>query len=103
MRMPFAPLTGPGDVACCEANPSHPFPVVSRRFSGITSLLLSPLSQEATRIAEHMVKEWGMSERVGLRYIEDENGALVRVNPLAAATTETVDTEINRILNVSAY
>ncbi|CAG0887487.1 unnamed protein product [Cyprideis torosa] len=68
--------------------------------SKVTSGAASDL-KEATRIAEHMVKEWGMSDKVGLRYIEDESGALVRVNPLGSSTTEAVDSEITRILQES--
>jgi len=57
--------------------------------------------QQATAIATHMVKEWGMSEKVGLRTIEDQSKSLVAVNDLGPQTNELIDAEINRLLNQS--
>lgn len=65
----------------------------------ITSGASSDLKQ-ATNIASHMVKEWGMSERVGLRTIETPKG-LMTPESLAGSTTEAVDTEIKKILQDS--
>lgn len=48
-----------------------------------------------------MVKEWGMSDKVGLRTFDQENNALVKVNDLSPATTEVLDSEIKKILQVS--
>ena len=47
-----------------------------------------------------MVKEWGMSEKVGFRTIEQNNGSLVVVNDLSPQTAELIDSEIKRILQV---
>jgi len=66
----------------------------------ITSGASSDLKQ-ATSIASHMVKEWGMSEKVGLRTVEDSNKSLVTVNELGPQTSELIDKEINRLLNES--
>lgn len=65
----------------------------------ITSGASSDLKQ-ATNIASHMVKEWGMSEKVGLRTIESPKG-LMTPETLASSTTEAVDTEIKKILQDS--
>ncbi|XP_037943693.1 ATP-dependent zinc metalloprotease YME1L isoform X1 [Teleopsis dalmanni] len=65
----------------------------------ITSGASSDLKQ-ATSIATHMVKDWGMSERVGLRTIETSKGILGS-EPLGPNTVEIVDAEIKRILNES--
>lgn len=48
----------------------------------------------------HMVKEWGMSEKVGFRTIEQSSGSLVVVNDLSPQTSELIDSEIKRILQV---
>lgn len=48
----------------------------------------------------HMVKEWGMSEKVGFRTIEQSSGSLVVVNDLSPQTAELIDSEIKRILQV---
>src|SRR6478752_5327015 len=56
--------------------------------------------QQATEIASHMVKEWGMSEKVGLRTVE-ENRGFVSVNDLGPQTNELIDAEIKRILQES--
>lgn len=45
-----------------------------------------------------MVKEWGMSDKVGLRTVEDSSKALVAVNDLGPQTTELIDAEIKRLL-----
>ncbi|XP_073964760.1 ATP-dependent zinc metalloprotease YME1L-like isoform X2 [Choristoneura fumiferana] len=64
----------------------------------ITSGASSDLKQ-ATSIAQHMVREWGMSERVGLRSMEPaRNSAAPALGP---QTNELVDTEIKKILSES--
>ncbi|TMW54762.1 hypothetical protein DOY81_000293 [Sarcophaga bullata] len=65
----------------------------------ITSGASSDLKQ-ATSIATHMVKDWGMSEKVGLRTIESSKG-LYPNETLGPNTVEAVDAEIKRILNES--
>ncbi|KAH8371129.1 hypothetical protein KR093_006295, partial [Drosophila rubida] len=65
----------------------------------ITSGASSDLKQ-ATAIATHMVKDWGMSEKVGLRTIESAKG-LGSGETLGPNTVEAVDTEIKRILSDS--
>lgn len=65
----------------------------------ITSGASSDLKQ-ATSIASHMVKDWGMSEKVGLRTIEGAKG-LVPSENLGPNTVEAVDAEIKKILNDS--
>ncbi|CAG9760272.1 unnamed protein product [Ceutorhynchus assimilis] len=62
----------------------------------ITSGASSDL-QQATSIATHMVKDWGMSEKLGLRTIS-ENSKSFHPEQLGPSTTETVDNEIRRIL-----
>lgn len=47
-----------------------------------------------------MVKEWGMSEKAGLRTVENEGSALVTVNDLSPQTVELLDSEIKSILQV---
>ena len=47
-----------------------------------------------------MVKEWGMSEKVGFRTIENSNNSLVVVNDLSPETSELIDSEIKRLLEV---
>ncbi|CAL1265789.1 unnamed protein product [Larinioides sclopetarius] len=66
----------------------------------ITSGAASDLKQ-ATAIATHMVKEWGMSEKVGVRTFDEERNSLVVVSELSATTTEVIDAEIKRILSES--
>lgn len=66
----------------------------------ITSGASSDLKQ-ATSIATHMVKDWGMSEKVGLRTIESPKGAFGHVESLGPNTVEAVDAEIKKILNDS--
>ncbi|XP_070504486.1 ATP-dependent zinc metalloprotease YME1L isoform X2 [Chironomus tepperi] len=65
----------------------------------ITSGASSDLKQ-ATSIASHMVKDWGMSEKVGLRTIEGARGLQSSEN-LSATTIESVDSEIKKILSDS--
>ncbi|XP_017865667.1 PREDICTED: ATP-dependent zinc metalloprotease YME1 homolog isoform X2 [Drosophila arizonae] len=65
----------------------------------ITSGASSDLKQ-ATSIATHMVKDWGMSEKVGLRTIESPKG-LSAGDSLGPNTVEAVDAEIKRILSDS--
>ncbi|KAG8222991.1 hypothetical protein J437_LFUL000699 [Ladona fulva] len=65
----------------------------------ITSGASSDLKQ-ATSIATHMVKQWGMSEKAGLRTIDDSNKNFVAVNDLSPSTSELLDAEIKRILQV---
>lgn len=48
-----------------------------------------------------MVKEWGMSEKVGFRTIEQNSNSLVVVNDLSPQTAELIDGEIKKILQVS--
>ncbi|XP_063237520.1 ATP-dependent zinc metalloprotease YME1L isoform X2 [Bacillus rossius redtenbacheri] len=66
----------------------------------ITSGASSDLKQ-ATSIATHMVKDWGMSEKVGLRTYENNSGAFVTVSELSPNTSDLIDTEIKRILSES--
>ncbi|XP_073811275.1 ATP-dependent zinc metalloprotease YME1L isoform X2 [Musca autumnalis] len=65
----------------------------------ITSGASSDLKQ-ATSIATHMVKDWGMSEKVGLRTIESNKG-MFPTETLGPNTVEAVDAEIKRILSES--
>jgi len=66
----------------------------------ITSGASSDL-QQATSIAIHMVKDWGMSEKVGLRTHDGKNSGLVVVNDLSPSSSDLVDSEIKRILTES--
>lgn len=65
-------------------------------------LILSGASsdlKQATAIATHMVRDWGMSEKVGLRTtIADKTQLAETTGP---ATTEVIDNEIRRILSES--
>nr|XP_023024162.1 ATP-dependent zinc metalloprotease YME1 homolog isoform X2 [Leptinotarsa decemlineata] len=65
----------------------------------ITSGASSDLKQ-ATSIATHMVKDWGMSEKLGLRTLTDSSKSLVP-EALGPSTSEIVDGEIRRILSES--
>ncbi|XP_041986742.1 ATP-dependent zinc metalloprotease YME1L isoform X2 [Aricia agestis] len=65
----------------------------------ITSGASSDLKQ-ATSIANHMVREWGMSEKVGLRTLEPPRG-LTPSDQLGPYTNELVDAEIKKILSES--
>jgi ATP-dependent metalloprotease len=66
----------------------------------ITSGASSDLKQ-ATSIASHMVKDWGMSEKVGLRTIEGPKGMMAQNETLSAQTIDTIDAEIKKILSDS--
>ncbi|XP_019554582.3 ATP-dependent zinc metalloprotease YME1L isoform X2 [Aedes albopictus] len=66
----------------------------------ITSGASSDLKQ-ATSIASHMVRDWGMSEKVGLRTIESSKGFGAAPEVLSPSTVEGVDNEIKKILNDS--
>ena len=57
--------------------------------------------QQATAIATHMVKEWGMSEKFGLRTVDGNSGSMFPANELGPSTTEVLDNEIKRILQES--
>lgn len=48
--------------------------------------------QQATSIATHMVKDWGMSEKLGLRTIS-ENAKNFHPEQLGPATNEVVSTQ----------
>ncbi|KAJ8955797.1 hypothetical protein NQ318_005338 [Aromia moschata] len=65
----------------------------------ITSGASSDL-QQATSIATHMVKDWGMSEKIGLRTMVD-NPKSFHGETLGPSTSEMVDSEIRRILSES--
>ncbi|XP_072391007.1 ATP-dependent zinc metalloprotease YME1L [Diabrotica undecimpunctata] len=65
----------------------------------ITSGASSDLKQ-ATSIATHMVKDWGMSEKIGLRTMVD-NSKSFQPETLGPSTNEMVDSEIRRILSES--
>ncbi|XP_013175647.1 PREDICTED: ATP-dependent zinc metalloprotease YME1 homolog, partial [Papilio xuthus] len=66
----------------------------------ITSGGSSDLKQ-ATSIACHMVREWGMSEKVGLRALEPPRGALAPAETIGPYTNELVDGEIKKLLSES--
>ncbi|CAH2269149.1 ATP-dependent zinc metalloprotease YME1L isoform X2 [Pararge aegeria] len=63
----------------------------------ITSGASSDLKQ-ATSIACHMVREWGMSEKVGLRTMDSPRTSPEQLGPY---TNELVDAEIKKILSES--
>ncbi|XP_026742420.1 ATP-dependent zinc metalloprotease YME1 homolog isoform X3 [Trichoplusia ni] len=65
----------------------------------ITSGASSDLKQ-ATSIASHMVREWGMSEKVGLRTMDSSRGMQPQ-EQLGPYTNELVDGEIKKILSDS--
>lgn len=50
-----------------------------------------------------MVKEWGMSEALGLRTYEGNAKAYFNVNELSPNTTDQVDVEIKKILQVKEF
>ncbi|XP_045508266.1 ATP-dependent zinc metalloprotease YME1L isoform X2 [Colias croceus] len=62
----------------------------------ITSGASSDLKQ-ATSIASHMVREWGMSDRVGLRALQPPADR----DALGPATSELIDAEIKKLLSES--
>ncbi|CAG2059033.1 unnamed protein product [Timema podura] len=45
-----------------------------------------------------MVKDWGMSEKAGLRTYDGNNGSFVTVNEVSPNTNDLIDTEIKRIM-----
>lgn len=47
-----------------------------------------------------MVKEWGMSDKAGLRTHEVGNKSLVVVNDLSPTTVDQIDSEIRRLMQV---
>lgn len=47
-----------------------------------------------------MVKELGMSEKVGLRTHESQSNELMSFNDLSPATNEIIDNEIKKIMQV---
>ncbi|CAJ0580710.1 unnamed protein product, partial [Mesorhabditis spiculigera] len=58
--------------------------------------------RKASMLATQMVKQFGFSDRVGLRdFSIDDGGGLVKVNDLSPQTSEAIDQEINRILQES--
>ncbi|KAG0702224.1 ATP-dependent zinc metalloprotease YME1 [Chionoecetes opilio] len=66
----------------------------------VTSGASSDLKQ-ATTIATHMVKDLGMSDRVGLRTFDDNTGQLINTGEaLGQSTKEAIDGEIKRLLQV---
>ncbi|VVC97324.1 unnamed protein product [Leptidea sinapis] len=65
----------------------------------ITSGASSDLKQ-ATSIAVHMVREWGMSEKVGLRSMEAPKSAFSQ-ETIGPYTNELVDAEIKKLLSES--
>lgn len=50
-----------------------------------------------------MVKELGMSDKVGLRTHESQSNELMSFNDLSPATNELIDNEIKRIMQVNMY
>uniref|UniRef100_A0A1B6CDD3 AAA+ ATPase domain-containing protein n=1 Tax=Clastoptera arizonana TaxID=38151 RepID=A0A1B6CDD3_9HEMI len=66
----------------------------------ITSGASSDLKQ-ATSIATHMVKDWGMSEKAGLRTHENEKQSLIAVSDISPQTANVLDTEIQKLLQES--
>lgn len=58
--------------------------------------------KKATQLATLMVKEWGMSEKVGVRTFEENKNQLVTSGPeVGHITQELIDAEIKRFLNES--
>ncbi|XP_064471627.1 ATP-dependent zinc metalloprotease YME1L-like isoform X2 [Ornithodoros turicata] len=66
----------------------------------ITSGASSDLKQ-ATALATNMVKEWGMSDKVGVRTFDEDQKSLIVVNELSPGTVEVIDAEIKRFLHES--
>ncbi|KAF8359355.1 ymel-1 [Pristionchus pacificus] len=56
--------------------------------------------RKATQLAVQMVKNFGMSEKVGLRdySVSDSSDSLIKMSDLAPATAELIDQEISRVL-----
>ncbi|XP_015792579.1 ATP-dependent zinc metalloprotease YME1 homolog [Tetranychus urticae] len=57
--------------------------------------------KHATDIATSMVKHFGMSEKVGVRFFENSRDGLVVMNDISNSTSELIDSEIKRILQES--
>jgi ATP-dependent Zn protease len=58
--------------------------------------------KRATELASNMVKQFGLSEKVGLRdFSINEGNTFVNVNELSPQTTELIDQEIARLLKES--
>ena len=62
----------------------------------------------ATGIATSMVKQYGMSDEVGVRVLKDGAGAdggttFIKVNDLSPTMTDLVDKEIKRLLQVNIH
>ncbi|XP_025208239.1 ATP-dependent zinc metalloprotease YME1 homolog isoform X2 [Melanaphis sacchari] len=57
--------------------------------------------KQATNIATRMVKELGMSDKVGLRTHESQSNEIMSFNDLSPATNELIDNEIKRIMQES--
>lgn len=57
--------------------------------------------QEATKIAELMVKNYGMSEKVGFRSIIENKKFYSNGTTYAPSTNEVIDNEVKRILQVN--
>lgn len=68
----------------------------------VTSGASSDLKQ-ATAVATSMVKDYGMSDKVGLRTFEDHSGQLIGggSDALSTSTKEAIDAEIKRLLHES--
>ncbi|XP_011136885.1 ATP-dependent zinc metalloprotease YME1 homolog [Harpegnathos saltator] len=56
---------------------------------------------EATKIAETMVKNYGMSEKVGFRSILENKKLFSNENTYAPSTNETIDNEVKQLLQES--
>lgn len=58
--------------------------------------------RKASDLASSMVKVYGMSEKVGLRYYgkEDDRDIFSAGKDMAPSTTEAIDSEIKKILQV---
>lgn len=50
-----------------------------------------------------MVKELGMSDKVGLRTHESQSNEIMNFNDLSPATNELIDNEIKRIMQVTIF
>lgn len=57
--------------------------------------------KQATNLATRMVKELGMSDKVGLRTHESQSNEIMSFNNLSPATNELIDNEIKRIMQES--
>jgi len=57
--------------------------------------------QEATKIAETMVKSFGMSDKVGFRSIMENKDFFASSTTYAPSTNEIIDNEVKRLLQVN--